>query len=304
MTIHIVGHRSPDTDSICAAIAYSELKKAQGIDAVPNRLGPLSSESTFVLKKWEVESPALLEDAAGKKIIIVDHSEMKQGPKNLDKAEILEIVDHHRIGDVQTSQPILFISKPVGCSCTVIYDLYKDHAIEPSKKVKALILSAILSDTWIFKSKTCTQQDKDIAEQLAKELNIDLQKYGMEMLESKIDFADKNAEQIMKNDVKQYDFAKGSAYINVYELIAGVDKLLARKQEFLDEMKKMHSEHATVIFAIIDMTKNETHLFSVSKFQSEIEQAYKTKFTDNQTLMPELFSRKKQIVPILEKIMN
>jgi manganese-dependent inorganic pyrophosphatase len=304
MTIHIVGHRSPDTDSICAAIAYSELKKAQGINAIPNRLGPLSSESTFVLKKWGIESPALLEDAAGKQLIIVDHSEMKQGPKNLDKAEILEIIDHHRIGDVQTSQPILFISKPVGCSCTVIYDLYKDHAIEPSKKVKALILSAILSDTWIFKSITCTQHDKDIAKQLAKELNIDLQKYGMKMFESKIDFANKNAEQIMKNDVKAYDFNKGSAYINVYELVAGTDKLLQRKQEIIDEMKKMNSEYKTVIFAIIDITKNETHLFSISSFQSEIENAYKIKFKDNQTIIPGLFSRKKQIVPVLEKIMN
>jgi len=303
--IYIAGHKSPDTDSICAAIAYAELKSKQGIDAVPCRLGEINSETSFVLKRWKTDIPQLLDDATGKQIIIVDHSEIKQGPNNMNKAEILEVVDHHRIGDLQTSQPILFISKPVGCTCTVIYDLFKEQGVEPSREVKGLILSAILSDTWSFKSSTFTKHDKNIATALADQLDINnIEEYGMELFKSKIDFHEKTAEQIMKNDVKQYDFSKGNVYINVYELIAGADELLKRKDEILEEMKKMSKEYNTVVFAILDILKDETSILAISKFEQEIEKAYKTTFKNNQIKLKGLISRKRRIVPVLEKIMN
>jgi manganese-dependent inorganic pyrophosphatase len=303
--IYIAGHKSPDTDSICAAIAYAELKNKQGVDAVPCRLGDINSETKFVLEKWKLDIPQLLDDATNKQLIIVDHSEIKQGPNNMDKAEIIEVVDHHKIGDIQTSMPIMFISKPVGCTCTVIYDLFKEQGVEPSREVKGLILSSILSDTWIFKSSTNTSHDKDIATALADQLDINnIEEYGMEMFKSKIDFHSKTPEQIMKNDYKIYEFSNGSAYINAYELIAGADELVEKREEILKEMKKLSEKHKTVMFVIIDILKNQTHMFTISEFEKDIGTAYKTTFENNYTKLPRLISRKKQIVPVLDKIMN
>jgi len=304
MTIYIAGHRNPDTDSVCSAIAYAELKNKQGVKAIPVILSEINSETKFVLEKWKMSVPQLLEDATGKQLIIVDHSEVRQGPKNMDKAEILEVVDHHKIGDLQTSQPIMFISKPVGCTCTVVYDLYMEEGETPSKEVKALILSAILSDTWAFKSVITTQHDKEVAEKLASDLGLDIEEYGMSLFKAKIDFHDKTAEQILNTDTKKYDFKKGKAHIGVYELIAGTDELLKRKQEIIDYMKEMHKTIETIVFAIIDISKCETHILVVSKFEKEISHALKADVEDHYEKLPCLMSRKKQIVPVLEKIMN
>jgi len=303
--IFIAGHKSPDTDSICAAIAYAELKNKQGVDAVPCRLGDINSETKFVLEKWGLDIPQLLEDATNKQLIIVDHSEVKQGPNNIDKAEIIEVIDHHKIGDLQTSQPIMFISKPVGCTCTVIYDLFKEQGVEPSREVKGLILSSILSDTWIFKSSTNTDHDREVATALADQLDINnIKDYGMEMFKTKIDFHNKTPEQLLKNDCKTYDFSNGSAYINVYDLVAGSNELIKKRKEILEEMKKLSEKHKTVMFIIVDILNTQTHMFVISPFEKDIATAYKTTFENNYTKIPGLLSRKKEIVPILEKIMN
>lgn len=308
MTIYVVGHKNPDTDSVCSAIAYAELKKKQGIDAEPAILGKINPETKFVLEKWKIPIPTLLEDAAGKKIIIVDHSEIVQGPKNLDKAEILEIIDHHRIGDIQTSKAILFISKPVGSTSTVIYDLYKEAGIEPDNKIKGLILSAVISDTKILRSPITTERDKEIAEKLAKELKIDIEEYGKEMFSVWADFDNKTPEELMKNDVKVYNFKKGKAYINVFELFVGVENILKRKNELLEEMRKMRKTYETVVCAIVDIMRKEARVLIVSKFENEIKNEYKKEygidFQENEAKMKGVISRKKQIVPLLERVMN
>jgi manganese-dependent inorganic pyrophosphatase len=302
--IYVAGHKSPDTDSICAAIAYAELKKKLGQDAVACRLGDINSETKFILGKWGVAIPELLENASGKQLIIVDHSETKQGPTGIENAEILEIIDHHRIGDLAPTDPSKFINKKLGATCTIIYNLYLENNQEPDKNVKALILSAILSDTWMFKSSTTANEDRAIAEKISQDLGLDMEKYAMDMFKSKTDFHEKTAEQIMKNDYKIYEFSKGKSYINAYELVAGADELVKRKDEILQEMEKMKTEYTTVMFVIVDIMGEKTHMFVLSEFENQIAQEYKIEFKDHYSELKGLVSRKKQIVPVLEKIMN
>jgi len=120
MTVYVVGHKSPDTDSVASAIAYAHLKKALGMDAKPAVQGDLNPETQLVLQKFGVAAPEKLTDGTGKKMILVDHSDLAQAPDNLSKGEVVEVVDHHKIGDVTTNSPIFFMAMPVGCTGTVL----------------------------------------------------------------------------------------------------------------------------------------------------------------------------------------
>ncbi|NQU66022.1 MAG: DHH family phosphoesterase, partial [SAR324 cluster bacterium] len=124
MTVYVVGHKSPDTDSVTSAIAYAGLKKALGMDAIPASQGELNPETKMVLDKFGFSAPEHLMDASGKQVILVDHGDLAQAPDNLSEGELVELVDHHKIGDITTNSPIFFYTKPVGCTGTVLKELY------------------------------------------------------------------------------------------------------------------------------------------------------------------------------------
>ena len=167
MSVYVIGHKSPDTDSVTAAIAYAELMKAKGEDYVPAMQGKLNPETEIVLKQFGFAAPEIMTDAAGKKVALVDHSDLAQAPDNLSAGEVVAIVDHHKIGDVTTNQPIFFCNMPVGCTCTVLKVLYDLEGVAVAPKVAGIMLSAILSDTVNFKSPTCTPADKKAVAELA-----------------------------------------------------------------------------------------------------------------------------------------
>ena len=152
--VYVTGHKSPDTDSIAAAISYSYLKRQLGMDAVAARAGEPNKETKFALDYFKVEAPVLLTSVARKseedektKLILVDHNESKQCVDGIKDADVLELIDHHRLGDFETESPIFILIRPVGCVNTVIYGLYKQNGVKPSKEVAGMMLSAIISDT-------------------------------------------------------------------------------------------------------------------------------------------------------------
>jgi inorganic pyrophosphatase/exopolyphosphatase len=157
MSVYVVGHSSPDTDSVAAAIAFANYLKATGTDAVPVvQATELNPESKLVLDRFGLAQPEALTDAAGKEMALVDFSDIAQAPANIGDAEVVAIVDHHKIGDITTGSPILFYAKPVGCTCTVLHEMYKNNNVDLPKNIAGAMLSAILSDTVNFKSPTCT----------------------------------------------------------------------------------------------------------------------------------------------------
>ena len=206
--VYVIGHKSPDTDSIAAAISYSYLKQQQGVEAVAARAGEPNKETQYALDYFKVEAPEYLEKVeAGKKLILVDHNESKQCVDGAKEADVLELIDHHRIGDFETTNPIFILVRPVGCVNTVIWGLYKAAGVKPSQAVAGMMLSAIISDTVLFRSPTTTEEDKVAVRELAEIAGVDYEKYGMDMLKAGADISDYSAEKLAGNDTKEFESA-------------------------------------------------------------------------------------------------
>src|SRR5512143_2344685 len=186
MSVYVFGHKSPDSDAVCSAIALANLKRQQGIDAVPVSQEKINPETTFILNRYGFSAPEVMSSFAGKQIILVDFSDLAQGPEDLTKAEILGIVDHHKLGDVTTPNPLECWIWPVGCSSTVLKSMYDFYGVPIPKDLAGIMLCSILSDTVIFKSATCTERDRQAAQALAERVGEkDLPGLGMAMFKVK-----------------------------------------------------------------------------------------------------------------------
>ena len=166
----IFGHKNPDTDTICSALAYADLKKQLGLDVEAVRLGEVNGETQFALDTFNSDAPRLVEKVAGEAedVILVDHNERQQSADDIDQVRVLEVIDHHRIANFETSDPLYYRAEPVGCTATILNKMYKENGKSIPKDVAGLMLSAIISDTLLFKSPTCTDQDVAAAKELAE----------------------------------------------------------------------------------------------------------------------------------------
>ena len=182
--LYVFGHKKPDTDSIASTIVFANLQKELGKNAVAYRLGDISKETQYALDTFKVEAPELLEKVEeNSEVALVDHNEFAQSVEGIEKAKIKMVVDHHKV-KFETTEPLYCIEEPVGCTSTILYKLYKQNDVEIEPKMAGLMLSAIDSDTLLFKSPTCTEEDKTIAKKLAEIANVDLESYGKEMLKA------------------------------------------------------------------------------------------------------------------------
>jgi manganese-dependent inorganic pyrophosphatase len=305
-TIYIVGHKNPDSDSVCSAIAYSNLKNKLNIKTEPIIQNEINNETKFILNKFNIEKPQIKNDATNKKIILVDHNEKSQTIENLNIDNLQEIIDHHKIGDIQTNNPIYFINKPYGCTSTIIYELFKENNIEPEDDIKGLMLSAILSDTVIFRSPTCTQKDKEIANKLANKLNLNIETYGKEMFDAKSNFDNKTTEEILSIDFKEFQTKKGIIGINQVEL-SDLNKILKDKEKYIQKMNEITQtkKYFGFIFIITDILQEGSEIIITGNTE-KISKALNLNLTNtnNSTFAKGIMSRKKQIVPKLEKEFN
>ncbi len=307
MTIYITGHKNPDTDSICAAITYANLKKKTGKteNIIPARTGDINDETRFILKKFKTKPPQLLKDAEGKKVILVDHTEPKQRPENMDKGEIVEVLDHHNINFVQAT-PIPFHIEPVGSTCTIIADMYFKNSIELKKEIAGLLLAAIISDTVIFKSPITTEKDIGMAQKLAPIADIeDTEAFGIEIFNAKSGWDEKTIQEIISTDYKEYDLGGKKIGIAQVETV-DTTQLKQRKQEFLKVMDSMREQRDldTILVLLTDIIKEDCIAFIRGNSTENIAKTFKKEIKDNQMYLPGVLSRKKQIVPPLEKAMK
>jgi len=300
--IYIIGHKNPDTDSIASAIAYAWFLKQQGIEAVAARSGEVNSETKFVLDKFGFEIPELLKDATGKKVILVDHNEKEQQLEGDFK--ILEIWDHHRFNFSYPS-PIIIRCEPVGSTATLLAKEFFSRGVKISKAIAGLLISAILSDTVIFKSPTTTKTDKEIIEKLNQETKFNLEDFGKEIKKAGMDL-DLSVEQLILRDFKEYNFGAKKIGIGQIELIE-IEKFLTleKKKEILEKMKeiKQRKKYDCLMFVITDILKDGSELFVIGE-EEKIKSAFSAKLQNNSTWIKGLMSRKKQIIPLLENIFN
>ena len=302
MSVYVFGHKSPDTDSVAAAIAFAALKKAQGEDFVPVMQGKPNPETEMVLKRFGFSAPETMTDAAGKKLALVDHSDLAQAPDNLAQGELVAIVDHHKIGDVTTNQPIFFCNMPVGCSCTVLKTLYDMAGIKPEANVAGVMLAAILSDTVNFKSPTCTDADKKAVAELKTIAGVsDTDELFMEMLKAKSAVAGVPAMDLLHRDYKDFDMNGKKVGVGQLEL-ATLDQVADMREALYDAMKQQKgTERHSVLLMLTDVVKEGTDLMVLSDDPALIEKAFDKKLSGNSMWIDGMMSRKKQTIPNLQK---
>lgn len=305
MTVCVVGHSSPDTDSVTSAIAYAALLKAQGTDAVAcmqSQADALNPESKLVLDRFGLVAPEAISDAGGKQIALVDFSDLAQGPDNLGDAEIVAIVDHHKIGDVTTNNPILFRAEPVGCTGTVLNKMYKEAGIAIPKDVAGGMLCAILSDTVNFKSPTCTDDDKAAVAELKQIAGIDdTDELFMDMLKAKSAVDGVPAKDLLFRDYKDFDMNGNKVGVGQLEL-ATIDQVKDLREELAKAMEEVKADgRHSVLLMLTDVVKEGTDLVVLSDDAGLIEKAFNSKLEGGSMWIDGMMSRKKQTVPNLQE---
>ena len=303
MAVYIFGHKNPDSDSVCAAIALADLKTKLGVESVAAVQGDLNPESKFVLGKFGVNAPELLSSGAGKQVILVDHSDLAQSLDDLAEAEILGIVDHHKLGDVTTPNPLEAWIWPVGCSCTVLKAMYDFFGVEIPKDIAGIMLCAILSDTVIFKSVTCTEKDKEACEALAKiSGESDLKSLGMEMFKVKSAIEGTPARELVLRDYKDFDMSGNKVGIGQLEVV-DLSLLDSVKPALVEDIKALKEEGGrhSVFLMLTDIIKEGTEMLIASDDPSVVEKAFGVAPAEGKVWLDGVMSRKKQVVPNLEK---
>ncbi|MBF0573841.1 MAG: manganese-dependent inorganic pyrophosphatase [Desulfamplus sp.] len=303
MSILVFGHKNPDTDSVCAAIALADLKKKLGEDIAAAAQGEVTPETKFVLGKFGVAAPQVVTSYAGKDVYLVDHSDLAQSPEDLGKANILGIVDHHKLGDVTTSQPLECWIWPVGCTCTVIKSMYNFFNVDIPKDIAGIMLCAILSDTVIFKSATCTSKDRAACEDLAKIAGIsDMQALGMEMFKVKSAVEGTPIRELVYRDYKDFNMSGKKVGIGQLEVVdlSILDGVKAALAADIATLKKEGGHHS-IFLLLTDIIKEGSEVLIVSDDDSVIKKAFGATPENGKAWLPGVMSRKKQVVPNLEK---
>ncbi len=302
MPAYVIGHKIPDSDSICGALSLAHLKNTLGEETLAARLGELSPETAFILNKFGLESPLLKTSYAGESVYIVDHSDRIQGPDDLSEASVLGIVDHHKLGDITTAAPLECWIRPVGCTNTIIKEMYDYHNVEIPKPIAAVMLCAILSDTVIFKSPTCTPQDIKAVEELAAIAGIeDYKGLGIEMFKVKSKVEGTPVRELVMRDFKDFNMSGKKVGIGQLETVdlSVFDSMKDALQTDIAQLKSEGERHS-VCLLLTDIMKEGSELLVVSDDLSAIEQAFDTTTCDGKVWLDGVLSRKKQVVPPLE----
>lgn len=300
--ILVFGHQNPDTDAIGAAIAFANLQKELGKDAEAVALGEPNEETAFALNHFGLAAPRVVETVANEveQVMLVDHNEFQQSAADIEKVEILAVVDHHRIANFQTANPLYYRAEPVGCTSTIILKLYKENNVEVPKNIAGMMLSAIVSDTLLFKSPTCTQEDVQAAKELAEIAGVDLEGYGLEMLKAGTNLGTKSAAELIDLDAKSFPMGGSNlriAQVNTVDLA----EVFARQAELELAMQEANAANGYDLFVLVvtNILDSDSEILIVGEPKENIEKAFNVTLENNRALLKGVVSRKKQVVPQL-----
>ena len=302
--IIVFGHRSPDTDTICSSLVMADLQtKIRGEEVTACRLGEINEETKYVLNYFNAEAPKYIEKVEeGQSVILVDHNEFSQSVEGIEHAKIEAVVDHHRINNFQTSEPLFYYAQPVGCTSTLLFELYKMNNIEIETKVAGLMLSAIVSDTLLLKSPTTTEKDKKAVEELAKIAKINIDEYGLEMLKAGTDLDKYTEEELIRLDAKKVE-KEDIKYVIAQVNTVSIPDVLKRKAKIEEEINKeiLAKGLSLFVFVITDIVNSNSEAIVLGDRTDAISKSYE--INDNIAVMPGVVSRKKQVLPLVEKNM-
>ena len=272
--------------------------------AVPKLLGEPNTEALFVLDRWGFEKPEIINRIIkGDSVVIVDTNNPAELPENINDADIQGIIDHHKlVGGLETSGPIDITIRPLACTATIMFDLMGEDVTDMPDPIKGLALSCILSDTLEFRSPTTTSRDRVVAEQLAKELKIDISNYASELFQAKSDVSDFSDVELLRMDSKKYPIADLSFRVSVLETTEP-NMILRRKKSLIKAMETVCLEDSVdhVLFFVVDIFREESTLFVPDENIKKVaEKSFGVNVTDDYVVLPGVVSRKKQIIPNLK----
>jgi manganese-dependent inorganic pyrophosphatase len=300
--LYTVGHTIPDSDSIIAAIAVAYLQNKLGVEATPVRQGDINPESAYILEKFDLKAPELKLSFKNEDVFLCDFSDIAQAPKDIGEATIVGIVDHHKLGDLTTSAPLEAWIRPVGCSNTIVKEMFDYYEVEIPKNLAGAMMCAILSDTVIFKSPTCTKLDTKITKQLAKIAGIeDFKAIGLEMFKVKSQVEGVPVRDLVKRDYKPFDMNGVKVGIGQLEVVdlSIFDNI---KADLLEDIQKLKDEDGldTVILLLTDIMAMGSEVLVASNNMDIVQKAFGVEIKDGSFWLDGCLSRKKQVVPVLE----
>lgn len=297
--ILVTGHRSPDTDSIASSLAFTHLLKEEGKDAKACCLGDINDETAFALDYFSLEAPTRIDHVdKGQRISLVDHNEFPQSVDGIEEASIYSVVDHHKIGNFQTSSPLYYRAEPIGCTCSILTKIFKEKGIAIPEKLAGIMLSAIISDTLLFKSPTSTKEDEEMAKHLAELSGTDIESYGLKMLKAGTNVDKKTGLDIAEGDAKTYEFGDHKIRLGQVNVVELTD-VLARKDEVRKTMEEVSAKDGYTGFALIvtDILESNSVLLVVGDDKDLIASSFDKDLVDDQLDLPGVVSRKKQVLP-------
>ncbi|KNG94679.1 manganese-dependent inorganic pyrophosphatase [Pseudaestuariivita atlantica] len=303
MTTLVFGHKSPDTDSTGSPIIWAWYLQSQGIDAAPRLLGEPNTEAAFVLERWNLDKPEIIEDvAADTPVVIVDTNNPAELPGSINDADIRAIIDHHKlVGGLETKGPIDITVRPLACTATIMVDLMGDAAADMPEGIKGAALSCILSDTLEFRSPTTTDHDRALAEKLAGDLGVSIPDYATEMFAAKSDVSAFSDAELLRMDSKEYPVGDTKFRVSVLETTSP-GTVLARKDSLMESMKTVAAEDGVdqVLLFVIDILNEEATLLVPNELVKSVAKAsFGADAAGDTVVLPGVMSRKKQIIPNL-----
>ncbi|MBK5933787.1 manganese-dependent inorganic pyrophosphatase [Rhodovulum imhoffii] len=305
MTIKVIGHKAPDTDSTGSPLIWAwYLSEVAGKPAEAKLLGSPNTEALFMLDRWGFEQPEIIGDVApGEDVVIVDTNNVAELPPRINEANVIALIDHHLLqGGLKTRTPIDITVRPLACTATIMYDLMGDAATKMPDNIKGAMLSCILSDTMEFRSPTTTPVDRALAEKLAAELGISIPDYAAEMFAAKSDVSAFSDAELLRMDSKQYDVSGKSFRISVLETTSP-DTVLSRKDSLMDTMKTVAAEDGVdqVLLFVVDILNEQATLLVPNELVKTVaEKSFAVKPQGDTVILPGIVSRKKQIIPNLQ----
>ena len=302
--ILIFGHKNPDTDTICSSMVKQILNEKDGkTNTQAVRLGNVNKETQYVLDYLKIEAPELIEGVKkGQEVILIDHNEFSQSADGIEKAKIIGVIDHHRIANFQTTEPLYYTARPYGCTSTILFKDFKQKGIEIEKTEAILMASAIISDTLLLKSPTTTEHDRKALEELGKIANINVEEYGLEMLKAGTDLDDFSAEELINIDAKSLD-KNGTKFVIAQVNTVSIDDVLKRQSELEEAINKTISEKGLSLFvlAITDILNSNSEVIALGEKVEAVEKAFDKKIENNRIFLEGVVSRKKQLLPFIDK---
>lgn len=302
--ILVFGHQSPDTDAITSAISFSYLQNQLGKKTEPVALGKPTEETQFALDQFNTPAPRVVSTVSEEtdQVMLVDHNEKQQSVADIESVEVLAVVDHHRIANFQTANPLYYRAEPVGCTNTIILKLFKENSVAIPQNIAGLMLSAIISDTLLLKSPTCTSEDEQAVKELADIAGVDYEQYGKDLLKAGTNTADKTADQLLNGDAKNFPMGEHTVRIGQVNVV-DVDEVLDRKAELLEEMEAQSKGEGYDLFILIvtNVLDSDSVAVVFGKDADRAAKAFDKKLSGSTMLLEGVVSRKKQVVPQLTK---